>query len=93
MALSTWRFSEDEAQVLDEKAERWRQLGIAFEAIDAARLAELEPALASQAAKFARVYHLPGETQLRNPRHLQAVLAACQMAGVCAAARCCGSQF
>ena len=75
-------FSEDEAQVLDEKAERWRQLGIAFEAIDAVRLTELEPALARQAAKFARVYHLPGETQLRNPRHLQAVLAACQMAGV-----------
>ncbi len=75
-------FGNEEAQVLDEKAERWRQLGIAYQAIDAGELSEFEPALASQAAKFARVYHLPGETQLRNPRHLQALLAACQMAGV-----------
>ena len=75
-------FTEDEAKVLDKKAERWKQLGIAYQAIDAEQLSEFEPALASQAAKFARAYHLPGETQLRNPRHLQAVLAACQMAGV-----------
>lgn len=75
-------FTDDEAQALDEKAERLQQLGIAFEAIDAATLADLEPALASQSTKFTRAYLLPDEAQLRNPRHLRALIAACQLAGV-----------
>ncbi len=75
-------FNDDEAQALSKKAERWQQLGIEYQAIDAATLADLEPALASQATHFAKIYHLPGETQLRNPRHLRAILAACRLAGV-----------
>lgn len=75
-------FTEDEAQVLDKKAERWQQLGIAFQALDASTLADLEPALASHAATFAKAYLLPDEAQLRNPRHLHALIAACQLAGV-----------
>ncbi len=75
-------FTDDEAQALDKKVERWQQLGIACQAIDAKTLADLEPALASQAAKFARAYLLPEEAQLRNPRHLRALIAACQLAGV-----------
>ena len=75
-------FTEDEARVLDAKAARWGELGIEYREIDATGVGELEPCLASQAAKYARVYHLPGETSLRNPRHLRAVLTACQMAGV-----------
>ncbi len=74
--------TEDEAKALDKKAARWQQLGIAYQTINATELADFEPALASQAAKFSRIYHLPGETSLRNPRHLRAVLTACQMAGV-----------
>ena len=74
--------TDDEAQALDEKAERWQQLGIASQAIDAETLADLEPALASQASKFSQAYLLPKEAQLRNPRHLRALIAACLFAGV-----------
>ncbi len=75
-------FTDDEAQALDEKAVRWQQLGITYQAIDAATLADLEPALASQATQLVRAYLLPEEAQLRNPRHLHALIAACQLAGV-----------
>jgi len=71
--------TDDEVQALDKKAQRWQQLGIAYQAIDAATLADIEPALAGPAT---RAYLLPEEAQLRNPRHLRALIAACQLAGV-----------
>jgi glycine oxidase len=59
--------------------EEWRSEGIAFEAIDGKRLHHLEPALASE---LVSAYHLPDMAQLRNPRHLKALLAGCQFLGV-----------
>ena len=74
--------THDEALALDNKAERWLQLGIACETLDPAALTNIEPALARRAAELSRIYHLPGETQIRNPRHLQALVAACESTGV-----------
>ena len=48
--------------------------------LSAAEIAALEPALAVADVKAA--YELPGECQLRNPRHLQALVAACRLSGV-----------
>jgi len=71
-----------ETKTLDRKIERWRQLGIACHQLDSATLTELEPTLAPRAAEFSRAYHVPAEVQVRNPRHLRALVAACQLAGV-----------
>ncbi|NIP86166.1 MAG: glycine oxidase ThiO [Planctomycetales bacterium] len=46
-------------------------------------LAEREPALAERAGgPLPACFHLPGSAQLRNPRHLQALVAACRKRGV-----------
>jgi glycine oxidase len=64
----------------DEAAEQeWRGEGIAVERLDAAGLRRLEPALASD---LGPAYHLPEMGQLRNPRHLKALLAGCASWGV-----------
>lgn len=56
-----------------------RDEGIAIEALDEADARRLEPTLASD---FGVAYHLPGMAQVRNPRHLRALVAACSSAGV-----------
>jgi glycine oxidase len=59
-------------------ANEWRGEGIAFQKLDERQLRQLEPALAPG---LAPAYHLPDMAQLRNPRHLKALLAACQSLG------------
>lgn len=63
----------------DESAaeQEWRGEGVAFETLDDAR--RLEPAVAPG---LGTVSHLPDLAQVRNPRHLKALLAACQALGV-----------
>lgn len=73
---------ENEADVLDEKVARWRALGIDCQSVNRNTLADLEPALASQANDFVCAYYLPAEAQIRNPRHLQALVTACRLADV-----------
>lgn len=75
-------FTGTDADTLSHKSQRWQALGISCHELDPATLADLEPALAAQAAKVTHAVHLPTETQIRNPRHLQALIAACQNAGV-----------
>jgi glycine oxidase len=62
----------------DTIAEEWRGEGIALETLDEKRLHNLEPAVASGRAAF----FLPDMAQLRNPRHIKALLAACVALGV-----------
>jgi glycine oxidase len=57
----------------------WHDEGIAFEVVDRPALAQLEPAVAPGPGT---VYHLPDLAQLRNPRHVKALLAACTSLGV-----------
>ncbi len=71
-----------EIKTLDQKISRWQKLGINCQQMDAQELAELEPAIAPRATNFASAFHIPSEAQIRNPRHLQALIAACKMTGV-----------
>jgi glycine oxidase len=66
---------EDEAAA----AEEWRGEGIAFEVLDGPALHRLEPALAPQ---LRRAFHIPDMAQVRNPRHIKALLAGCECYGV-----------
>lgn len=60
-------------------AGEWHGEGVACEAVDDRRLHELEPGLSPS---LRRAFHLPGMAQVRNPRHLKALLAGCGGLGV-----------
>jgi glycine oxidase len=78
-------FDDQEAEALRQTADRWQRSEVSVEALDRDRLAKLEPALASGAAadRLKAAWWLPEEAQLRNPRHLQALVMACGQRGVC----------
>ncbi|HEV7221261.1 MAG TPA: glycine oxidase ThiO [Pirellulales bacterium] len=69
---------------LGRSVESWRRTGVALEELSAAELGRREPALAGGAASpgLRSAYLLPDEMQLRNPRHLKALLAGCALRGV-----------
>lgn len=70
-----------EAAALAAWAGVLREEGVRAEALGRDELRELEPAL--QIEKLAgRALFLPDEAQLRNPRYLQALAAACRQSGV-----------
>jgi glycine oxidase len=56
------------------RPEEWRGAGIEVQAVTEARTRELEPALAPG---LGAAYRLPQLAQVRNPRHLKALIAAC----------------
>ncbi len=58
----------------------WRAADVEADVLDANSLAQYEPAVAPQWATGA--YRLPGMAQVRNPRHLKALVAACAAQGV-----------
>ena len=60
-------------------AEEWRSEGIAVERLEEKQLLQLEPGLRPG---LGAAYHLPDMAQVRNPRHLQALLAGCRSLGV-----------
>ncbi|HBI42294.1 MAG TPA: glycine oxidase ThiO [Planctomycetales bacterium] len=59
--------------------EEWRAEGIAFREVMGDALRAVEPGLSPA---LARAYHLPGMAQVRTPRHVKALLAACEAQGV-----------
>jgi glycine oxidase len=63
----------------EDEASEWRAAGIRFEPVHGEALRRLEPALAPGVG---RAYHLPEMAQLRNPRHVKALIAGCQLQGV-----------
>jgi glycine oxidase len=63
----------------EEASREWRQQGIPFEPLSDRELHALEPAAV---AGKRHVYHVPGTAQIRNPWHLRALLAGCEMNGV-----------
>lgn len=73
-----------EAALLAASHTWWDELGIQSEAWTAEQLVAHEPALAELAAssRLKAIWHLPGECQLRTPRYVQALLAACRLSGV-----------
>lgn len=66
---------------LRRQAEQWRQRGVAAEPLALQAVAEREPALV-RGNVLGAAYWLPEESQLRNPRHLKALAAACSLRGV-----------
>ncbi len=59
--------------------EEWSAEGIAFREVRDDALRALEPGLSPA---LPRAYYLPDTAQVRNPRHLKALLAACRTLGV-----------
>jgi glycine oxidase len=57
----------------------WEAEGVAFARLNERSLRVLEPGYGRVAGV---PYHLPGVAQVRNPRHMRALLAACEAAGV-----------
>lgn len=74
--------SESELGLLRAAAELWRSQQVAVEEVAAGDLPRVEPALDAEHAGILGAWLLPDECQLRNPRHLQALVAACSLRGV-----------
>jgi glycine oxidase len=64
---------------LDEEIEAWRREGVSVEPLTAQMAHEREPRLGPT---FAAGYHLPEMGQVRNPRHLKALVALAGKRGV-----------
>lgn len=64
---------------LDDEIEHWRHEGIDVAPLFRAEVAECEPKLSAQ---LSAAYRLPEMGQVRNPRHLKALLASCMQRGV-----------
>jgi glycine oxidase len=60
-------------------AEAWRVEGVTYELVQEGELSRLEPALAKGSGP---AYFLPDMAQLRNPRHVKALVAGCANRGV-----------
>jgi glycine oxidase len=74
----------DEAQQaeLQQLSAEWRTQGIRAEPLDGDQLVEREPALAGSRQCLRAAWLLPDEAQVRNPRHLKALMLACARRGV-----------
>jgi glycine oxidase len=69
-----------EAASLKATVAQFQHDGVEVEELDLAQLEKLEPALCDGGSSRLRaVYLLPGEAQIRTPRLLQALTAACQL--------------
>lgn len=68
-----------EAAALQGTANLWEKQGIEFRFLDRQELAECEPHFAdSTLQSIKKALLVPTESQLRNPRHLKALVAACR---------------
>lgn len=69
---------------LNEQVAKWRSDSLDLEELDPSHLQEIEPALAclSSSQTVLSAYRLPDTCQVRNPRHVRALLSACQQKGV-----------
>lgn len=74
--------SAGESAALYGQAELWRAEQVDAEPLSNLQLAQVEPALATSVGKIRAAYWVPGEAQLRNPRHLAALAQACRQRGV-----------
>jgi glycine oxidase len=74
----------EEGEEPDE--EEWGSAGVAYRPLSPEAMRKLEADLAPH---LKRAYHLPEMAQVRNPRHVKALLAGCQALGV-RLTPCCG---
>ncbi len=69
----------DEVNQNEHRAQTWRELGIDFEPITAATHQDIEPHLCTN---IGASYFFPTVAQVRNPRHLKALVADCSRLNV-----------
>lgn len=74
--------SDTEALQLEAAVADWTRRQVACEMISAGEANRLEPALSDNHDTIRLACLVPGECQLRNPRHLKALIAACTLRGV-----------
>jgi glycine oxidase len=67
-------FDEADAHALRSAAGHYNKEGVAWVELPSQQTRELEPGLAGP---FHLAYHVPGMAQVRNPRHVRALAAAC----------------
>ncbi len=81
-----WYFAGGDCSVdeLDQMAAKWREGGIAVETPTPSEVRELEPVFADAvvAGRLQAAVLLKDEVQVRNPRHMRALVAACVALGV-----------
>jgi glycine oxidase len=79
-----------ETAALIAQLEEWQTDGVACEELSLEKLTELEPGLQplKDSGQLRAAAFLPGEGQLRNPRYLKALQAACEKLGVQLIADC-----
>ncbi|MBL8849438.1 MAG: glycine oxidase ThiO [Planctomycetaceae bacterium] len=65
---------------LQAQIEEWRRCGVEHELLDAAALRRVEPQIAPGTDSL--VCRVPGVAQIRNPRHLKALISGCVQRGV-----------
>lgn len=71
-----------EAAELQTAAAHWQSRQIECQKWSAEALAEGEPGIEVAAPAWHAAWHLPDEAQIRNPRHLKALLSVCRQRGV-----------
>ena len=76
---------EFQCSAASHAAEEWQGEGVRTQSLDEAEARRLEPSLA---ANLGRAVYLPDMAQVRNPRHLKALIAACAARGVQLAPGC-----
>lgn len=72
--------ADDPAASVPAELDYWRRAGIEHQPLTAAELQQLEPAV--RWTGRAPAYLVPAVAQIRNPRHLQALIADCRRLGV-----------
>ncbi|MEM9660431.1 MAG: glycine oxidase ThiO, partial [Planctomycetota bacterium] len=70
------------APPLGDHAELWSAWGVEHLRLDRATLVDIEPGLDSGDKRIDSGVLLPGEAQIRNPRHVRGLQEACRMCGV-----------
>jgi glycine oxidase len=72
-------FDDSDAHALRSVAGHYNKEGVVWTELTAEQTRELEPALTGP---LHAAYHIPGMAQVRNPRHVKALAAACARRGV-----------
>ena len=65
---------------LQSQLDQWRQTGIEHEVLDAAALRKCEPHVSAGPGTL--ICRVPGVAQVRNPRHIKALVSGCRLRGV-----------
>jgi len=83
----------ESAAEISIQEQHWHAEGIAWEDVDPRRIATHPQGIGISSNGIVRALFQPAEAQLRNPRHLQALVVACQQRGVTIVNDCAVERF